>query len=384
MNFKQLIEKRNEIIDTVNAMFAKCETETRSFNEEEVKEYEKLSAEIKSIDATIEMHEEARSFAKTTVGGAKQEEKATFEVESRAFAKYLRTGAMSYAEERASVNMTMGDNGAVVPTTIADKIIETVHNIAPIFKLATKYNVRGTLTFPKYDESTSAIACAYAEEFTALESKSGKFTSVALGGFLVGALTKVSRSLINNAEFDIVSYVITKVAEAIAKFLEKELLTGTGNQAMGGVLTTNTNVFTTSASTALTADDLIKAQLKVAQPFQAGACWIMNENTLGAVRLLKDGNDRYLLNDDIRNGFGFTLLGKPVYVSDNVPDISAGAKAIAYGDFGGLYVNLRADIELQVLNEKYADEHATGVVAWFEVDSKVIETQKIVTVQMKA
>lgn len=384
MNFKQLIEKRNELIDTVNAMFTKVETEKRSFNEEEVKEYEKITAEIKGIDATLKMHEEARSFEKVDAKEEKKAEKATFEVESRAFASYLRNGSMSYVEERAAVNMTMGDNGAVVPTSIANKIIETVGNIAPILQLSARYNVKGTLSFPKYDESNGGITCAYAEEFVALTSTAGKFTSVSLGGYLVGALSKVSRSLINNVEFDIVTYVVTKVAEAIAKFLEKELLLGTGSNAMSGVLTTNTNVFTTAASTAITADDLIAAQMKVAQPFQAGAVWVMNENTLLAVRKLKDGNDRYLLNDDIRAPFGFTLLGKQVYISDNAPDIAAGAKAIVYGDFTGLYVNLRGGIELQVLNEKYADEHATGVVAWFEADSKVIEPQKLVTVAMKA
>ena len=385
MNFKQLIEKRNEIIDSINALFTKAETETRSFNEEEVKEYEKLSAEVKSIDATLKMHEEARSFEK--VDGkepAKKEEKGSFELESRAFASFLRNGAMTYVEERAEVTMNMGANGAVVPTSIANKIIETVHNIAPVLQLASHYNVKGTLNFPKYDETEGGVTCAYAEEFKALTSTSGKFTSVALSGYLVGALSKISRSLINNAEFDIVSYVVTKVAEAIARFLERELLLGTGSNAMSGVLSTNTNVFTTAAATAITADDLIAAQLKVAQPYQASAVWVMNENTLLAVRKLKDGNDRYLLNDDIRSPFGFTLLGKHVYISDNAPDIAAGAKAIAYGDFSGLYVNFRGGIELDVLKEKYADEHVVGVVAWFEADSKVIEPQKLVTIAMKA
>lgn len=385
MNFKELIEKRNDLVDQINGMFAKAETENRSFTAEEVAEYETLSAEIKSIDQTLKLHEEARAFQQHQ-GPAPEapEEKTGFDLESRAFAAYLRTGVMTYTEERAAVNMTMGDNGAVIPATIAAKIIETVVNIAPVLQLATRYNVKGNLTFPKYDESDGGITCGYATEFTALASKSGKFTSVNLGGYLVGALTKVSRSLINNIDFDIVSYVITKIAEAIAKFLEKELLTGTGSGAMSGIIATNTNVYTAAAATALTADDLVKAQLKVAQPYQGEACWIMNEDTFAAVKLLKDGDDRYLLNPDIRAGFGFVLLGKHVYVSDNMPGIASGAKPIVYGDISGLYVNFRQDIELQILTEKYADEHATGVVAWFESDSKVIEDQKIVTVAMGA
>ncbi|UQT47490.1 hypothetical protein M5E87_21305 [Flavonifractor plautii] len=52
----------------------------------------------------------------------------------------------------------------------------------------------GNLTIPSYDESTQKITMAYATEFTALTSTSGKFTSISLSGFLAGALTKVSIS----------------------------------------------------------------------------------------------------------------------------------------------------------------------------------------------
>lgn len=377
MNFKQLIEKRNELIDTMNAMFVACETEKRSFSEEEIAKYDALTKEIKGIDATLKLNEEARSYAKVETGVETKTEENTFEVESRAFAAYLRTGEL---ETRA--NMTMGDNGAVVPTTIANKIIETVENLCPIYQLASRFNVAGSLKFPAYDESTEKVQCAYATEFTALTSTSGKFTSIALEGYLVGALTKVSRSLINNAQFDIVSYVITKVSQAIARFLEVELLKGSGTDAISGVMTTGTNVFTAAAATALTADDLVAAQMKVHAQHQGNACWLMNEATLLELRKLKDADEHYMLNPDMRQGFGYTLLGKPVHVSDAIDTIGSGKAVIAYGDFSGVYVNMRSGIEIQVLKERFADEHAAGVVAWFEADAKVVEPQKIVVVKM--
>ena len=67
-----------------------------------------------------------------------------------------------------------------------------------------------------------------------------------------------------------------------------------------------------------------------------------------------------------------------------MPKIGAKAKPIVYGDFSGLYSNLRPGIEMQMLNEKYADEHAVGVVTWYEVDTKVIETQKVAVLEMAA
>ena len=171
---------------------------------------------------------------------------------------------------------------------------------------------------------------------------------------------------------------------AIARFLEKECLLGTGSSACQGVLVGATQKVTAAAATAITADEIIDMQLKVPQQYQDEATWIVNVDTLGALRKLKDKEGDYLLTKDLTQGFGFLLLGKPVYLSDNMPKIKANAKPIVYGDFSGLYSNLRPGIEMQMLNEMYADEHAVGVVTWYEVDTKVIETQKVAVLEMAA
>ena len=109
----------------------------------------------------------------------------------------------------------------------------------------------------------------------------------------------------------------------------------------------------------------------------------MNSTTRTALRLLKDKNDRYILNDDISSTFGTTLLGKDVYVSDNMPEIEAGKIAIYYGDFKGLVTKFSENIDIQVLRERYADMHAVGVVGWVEFDSAVADKGAIVGMKMK-
>ena len=381
MEFKQLLEKRNELVEKVNQLFSKCEEEKRAFNEEEKASYEAMSKEIKDIDDTVRMFDASKTLVDGKKAPASPKAQADFEKESRAFASYIRKGKI--VETREAVNMTTGDNGAIIPATIAAKIIETVENICPIFNMTTKYNVKGTLTFPVYDESGDKVQCAYATEFTALDSHTGKFTPVVLGGYLVGALTKISKSLINNAQFDVVSYVISKVSLAIARFLEKEALLGAGGSACEGVLVGASQIVKTASATAIVADELIDLQMAVPQQYQEGACWIMSLNTLKAIRKLKDGDGDYLLNKDLTMGFGYALLGKHVYISDNMPEIGATNKVVVYGDMSGLYSNLRPSIEMQMLMEKYADEHAIGVVTWFEVDTKVIEKQKVAVLAMK-
>lgn len=384
MNIKALIEKRNAIVADMSKLFDTADTEKRSFNEDETKKFDEMKKEIADIDAMINRYNEARALEN---GAPKQEKKEVDQeaLEMRAFSNFIRTNSTHYVEERADVNFTTGDNGTLIPTSIANKIIDTVKNVSPIFSMATKYNVKGNLTFPIYDESTQKITVAYATEFKALDASAGKFKGITLGGFLAGSLIKISRSLINNTEFDVAAYVINEMALRIAEFLEHELLVGTGNNAMTGVLSAaNTNVYTTQAATAISADDLIAVQVKLPQALRKNTAWIMNTSTMLAIRQLKDGEGRYMLQPDLTRGFGYVLLGAPVYESDTVDGIAAGKAVIAYGDFSGLYVNLRPGIETQVLQEKYADEHATGFVAWFEADSKIIETQKLVAVKMKA
>ncbi len=110
----------------------------------------------------------------------------------------------------------------------------------------------------------------------------------------------------------------------------------------------------------------------------------MHPDTFLAIKKLKDGNNRYLLQDNITGAFPYVLLGKPVYLSDNMPTIEAGAKAILYGDYSGLSVNFRENISIKILREKYATQHAIGVNAWFEFDSKVTDNQKLAVLAMKS
>lgn len=366
---KYLIEKRNQLVDEINAIFVQAETEKRALTEDEQSAFDTKTAELKALDKTIEAKTEARSLSlmddpTPKTPEEKEEKRSVEEVEVRAFETLIR-------ENRADDNMAKTDNGAVIPTTIANRIIERVKQIAPIYALATKFNVKGKLTFPA---GKDAITTAYGTEFTALTSTKVGFDSLELDGHLVGALSKISNSLINNSQFDIVSYVVNKVAESIAIFLENELINGTTK--INGVLdtTNNTNVakFETTADLPTT-DELIAMQVEVPQQNQAGCMWLVSNKTLVALRQLKDGNNRYLLQDDITNGFGYTLLGKPVMVSDNMTDVN-----VVYGDFSAMYVNVHEDVAIQVLQEKYADEHATGVLAWLEVDGRVIEPQKLV------
>ena len=372
MNLKGLIEKRNALLEERDGIVGKAEAETRAFEEVELTRMEEIKNEVGLIDKSIVALEETQKLEKRDL--PKQD--SVEEAETRAFENYIR-GQIAETRE-GEQNVTMGNNGAVIPTTIANRIIKEVKDICPILARSTMYNVKGTLKIPVWGKanSTHDITVGYQAEFTELTADSGKFTSVDLSGYLAGALSLIGKSVINNAQIDVVSFIVSEMASKIAIFIEGQLLNGTGSSAAQGI-TATTNTLTTAAATAITADELIDLQAKVKQAYQANACWIMNSSTFTAVKKLKDNNNRYLLQDDITGEFPYRLLGKPVFLSDNMDSIEASKKTVVYGDLSALSVNFRQNIEIQLLQEKYATQHAVGVCAWFEFDSKVTDNQDV-------
>lgn len=198
---KKLIEKRAMLKAQLQAMLDKVKTEERAFTEEETAEFDKTEAEIKSIDATIAAEERAKGIGEPVSGNTVIPTENTAEVEERAFRDYLlgKVTEMRAGEQ----NVTMTNNGAIIPDSIANRIIDEVREICPILEGCDLYRVKGTLKIPKWTKAndTHDITVGYASEFTELTADSGKFTSVDLGGYLVGALTLVGRSVQNNASF---------------------------------------------------------------------------------------------------------------------------------------------------------------------------------------
>ncbi len=378
-NLKALMEKRAELQQSMDELVSTADQETRAMTEEEVAKFDAAEREIKAIDETVAREERARNVEKKAIPDAAEERAIQEEAD---FANFI-LGKVS--ELRAGEqNMTMANNGAIIPTSIANRIIKAVKDRCPILAKATIYNVKGTLKVPVWGKAngTHDITVGYQNEFTELTADAGKFTSVDLSGYLAGALTLIGKSVENNGTFSVVNFIVNQMAEEIASFLEKELLVGTANKATGALDTTTS--LTAAGAAAITADELIDLQSKVKQVYQANACWTMHPDTFVAIKKLKDSNNRYLLQDDVTGEFPYRLLGKPVYLSDNMPTLAAGAKTVLYGDYSGLSVNMRENISVEVLREKYSTMHAIGVVSWFEFDSKVTDNQKLAVLVQKA
>lgn len=383
---KSQIERKNDLITRAKSIVSTAETQKRELTDAEAQELAEIRDNVRRIKERIDLittigaMEEKEVKAESAPQEEAREERAVEDAEVKAFENFVR-GYIVH-ERAGELTPAAGSGQALIPTTIANRIIKKVYDISPILERSAKYNIKGNLQLPYYDVSTSTITVAYQTEFTSIASSSGAFDSITLTGFLAGALTKISRSLINNAQFDIVGFIVDEMAYSIKRFIEGELLNGTVGKVTG--LSTLTNTLTAASQTAIVADEVVKLRDQIKDEFQERAIWIMSPATRTALRLLKDDYGRYLLQDDITAPFGATLLGKPIYVSDNMSDMAAGKTAIYYGDMSGLATKFSENINIEVLRERYADEHAIGVIGWFEFDSKVADAQKIAALVMHA
>lgn len=380
MNTKELIEKQNDLLTRAEATLNKAKEEKRELTLDEMQELAEIRDDIRKIKEMLGLDADFKELKENSCGGKKRsvEEEKQEKLDEEAFENYIR----GYKVHERAGELSPANNGAVIPTTIVNRIIKKVYDISPILEKSSKYNVKGNLDlpfYPAYNETshtTPNITVGYQAEFEEIASSTGNFGSINLAGFLCGALTKISRSLINNAQFDIVGFVVDEMAYQIARFIEGELLNGTEDKVEG--LSGLTNTMVSEETTGFTGDDLIDVQALVKDVYQKDAFWIMSVATRTALRKLKDDMGRYLLQDDISAPFGKTLLGKDVYVSDNMED-----GKIFYGDFSGLATKFSENINIEVLRERFATQHAYGVVGWFEFDSKVQNEQKIASLTLK-
>lgn len=387
---KKLYEKKNSLLNEMEDILNKAKEETRSFTEEEKSRVEEIKSEIRGLEQVIANEEELRSFDKSNITGAtgnsekttEERQQEEVEKEERQFIDAVATGEIR--------NLTAGNNGGIIPVTIASDIIDTVKELCPLLDHADIYHVAGELRLPKFKATSSSaggvatpIAASYVNEFTELTESTAQFETINLTNQIIGVLVKMSKSLLNRANFDVRSFIVNKVAKTIVEFLEKEMLIANAGKIQGAINTTNEVVAANQDK--LDTTDLVDVQMAIPSAYQKNCMWIMHKDILKALRKLKTADGQFILNADVTAPFGYTILGKPVYLSDSMPNnIAAGKNVMLYMDASGYAVKMTKSMEIQMLMEKYATQYAVGICAYVEIDAKIADENKIARLKMKS
>ena len=368
MTLKELIELRNEKIERVKE-FKKI-AETRAISEDETKEYEEVTREIASLDQRIEILEvKEREFVNTEV------DKLDVSQELREFLKNPTLDIRAFGAG-AGNNFKAAEAGAIIPQTLSDRIIEKILKESNILPLLTRYDITGELLIPKFDASTLTIA--FYDEFADTVESNAKFTSIKLTTFRISGLLRISRKLINNVKFDIEGFLINKIAEQFRLFLEKSVVEGAAGKFDALFTAEADNTLTLAKKDEYSINDLIDLQAKLPTVHQSTAVFVMNKDMLTILRKLQDKEGRYYVLPDVTRGFGFSILDTSIQVTDFAP-----VGQVLYANLKEYGLSVSEEMNIQVLNELYATQHAVGVNIHGQFGGKITDEQAFALLKNK-
>jgi HK97 family phage major capsid protein len=224
------------------------------------------------------------------------------------------------------------------------------------------------------------------DEGATIAESDNSFNQISIGAWKLGTAIKVSNELINDSVFDIESYIVSEFARRIGAKEEEAFFSGTGTGQPLGLLANSGGAeigTTTSGANTLTFDDVYDLFHSLKIGYRNKAVFLVNDQTVKALRKLKDGSGQYLWQASLTAGTPDTLCGRPVYTSAYMPQIAAAAKSIMFGDLKHYWIADRQGRVFQRLNELYAPNGQVGFLATQRVDGKLILSEANLTYGQK-
>ena len=181
----------------------------------------------------------------------------------------------------------------------------------------------------------------------------------------LSALPKASQRLLDDSAFDIEAWLAGRIADKFARAEADAFVNGDGVDKPVGFLThsvvDNASWAWDSLGYVATGvdgdfnggDGIVDLVYALGAQYRANGTFVMNSKTAGAVRKLKDADGRFLWSDGLAAGEPARLMGYPVLIAEDMPDIASDATAIAFGDFSAGYT-IAERPDLRVLRDPFS------------------------------
>ncbi len=287
----------------------------------------------------------------------------------KAFNAYLRSGDDDALrglemEGKAMSSAVAADGGYLVDPQTAQSIISVLESTASIRAIANVVQVEATSFDVLVDHSDVGAGWA-TETDPAAETGTPQIDRITIALHELSALPKASQRLLDDSAFDIEGWLAGRIANKFARSEAAAFINGDGIDKPTGMLTHTTvdndswawgnlGYVPTGVDGGFDGgESVIDLVYALGAQYRANASFVMNSKTAGAVRKLKDADGRFLWSDGLAAGEPARLLGYPVLIAEDMPDVATDATAIAFGDFNAGYtVAERPD--LRVLRDPFS------------------------------
>lgn len=394
MTIMELREKRNKAWEAAKAFVETKRDKDGLLSAEDAASYTEMEQKIKDYGAEIERMEQMAAMdaqlskptsapltAKPLNGDKPKSGRASDEYKA-AMLNALRTNFRQVSDVLSEGVDANG--GYLVPEEYDSRLIDTLTEENIMRKLGHTITTSGE---HKINIAATKPAAAWIDEGGALSFGDATFAQINLDAHKLHVAVKVTEELLYDNAFGLESYIIEQFGKALSNAEEDAFLNGDGKGKPLGIFaeTGGGTVGVTAASaTAITADEIINLVYSLKRPYRKNAKFIMNDQTIAALRKLKDNNGAYLWQPSLQAGKVDRLFGYEVYTSPYVPTITAGKPVIAFGDFSYYNIGDRGTRSFAELKELYAGNGMVGFVAKERVDGKLILPEAVQILKMKA
>lgn len=394
MTILELREKRNKAWEAAKAFVETKRDKDGLLSAEDAASYAEMEQKIKDYGSEIERMEQMAAMdaqlSKPTsvpltgkpLNGDKPKSGRASDEYKAAILNALRTNFRQVSDVLSEGVDANG--GYLVPEEYDSRLIDTLTEENIMRKLGHTITTSGE---HKINIAATKPAAAWIDEGGALSFGDATFAQINLDAHKLHVAVKVTEELLYDNAFGLESYIIEQFGKALSNAEEDAFLNGDGVGKPLGLLSDKGSgevAITTASATAITADEIINLVYSLKRPYRKNAKFIMNDQTIAALRKLKDNNGAYLWQPSLQAGEVDRLFGYEVYTSPYVPIIAAGKPVIAFGDFSYYNIGDRGTRSFAELKELYAGNGMVGFVAKERVDGKLILPEAVQILKMKA
>ncbi|SDE67941.1 phage major capsid protein, HK97 family [Paracoccus isoporae] len=316
--------------------------------------------------------------------------------ERKAFHAYLRRGddAALRGPEIEGKAMTAA---ALPGVEAAPQLAETVQSA-----LSGSVSLRALCNVVQVESSAYEVlvdrddlGTGWAGETEAVETDSPGMEKITIRLHELSAMPKASQRLLDDAAFDIEAWLAERIADKFARAEAHALLNGDGFDKPVGLLQAEVDVtgageihrlgeFATGVSGGFAAANptevLIDMVYALDSRHRVNAHFVMNSKTASVMRKLKDADGRFVWADSLSAGLPARLLGHPVVLAEEMPDIAPDARAILFGDFKAAYT-IAERPDLRILRDPFSAKpnvlfYATKRIGGGLVDGRAMKVLK--------
>ena len=283
---------------------------------------------------------------------------------------------------QAAMSTTTGSEGGyTVATEFSKSLIQAMKAAYAVRSVATGFQTAtgAQMLFPTAD-STSEEGEIIGQNASSNTGETG-FGSASLDVYKYSSKSiALPFELIQDSMFNIEAYITELLRLRLGRIQNRHHTVGTGTNQPRGVVTAAAvgRAGATGQVATVTYDDLVRLEHSVDPFYRSAGKFMMHDNTLMALRLLKDGQNRPIFVPGYEQGnpggAPDRLLGREIVINQHMDPMAANAKSILFGDFSKYLIRDVMDVTLfRMTDSKYTEKGQVGFLAFCRSGANMVD-----------